>query len=86
EILNLLESDSELSERIARVKGLKRVGLLKAENWLIGVSRVSNFSASVATTLINVGFDVGIIFSKKKMERSLLLELEKKYARKLDYI
>ncbi|MFW9770731.1 MAG: bifunctional oligoribonuclease/PAP phosphatase NrnA [Candidatus Thorarchaeota archaeon] len=66
EILNLLESDSELSERIARVKGLKRVGLLKAENWLIGVSRVSNFSASVATTLINVGFDVGIIFSKKK--------------------
>lgn len=66
EILNLMESDSELSERIARVKGLKRVELLRVENWLIGVSRVSNFSASVATMLINVGFDVGIVFSKKK--------------------
>lgn len=66
QILSLMESDVDVSEKIAKIKGIKRVELLKAGDWLIGVSRVSNFSASVATALITVGFDVGIILSKKK--------------------
>lgn len=65
-MLRLMESDMEISEKIAKIKGLKRVELLRVGDWLIGVSRVSNFSASVATILINVGFDIGITLSKKK--------------------
>jgi len=68
ETLNLMETDSDISERIAKIKGLKRVELLRVGDWLIGISRVSNFSGSVATNLINLGFDIGIIFSKKKDE------------------
>ncbi|MFX0031607.1 MAG: bifunctional oligoribonuclease/PAP phosphatase NrnA [Candidatus Hodarchaeota archaeon] len=82
EILNLLEIDSDISERIAKVKGLRRVELLRVGDWLIGISRVSNFSGSVATNLLNIGFDIGIIFSKKKDETIITTRASKNICQK----
>ena len=66
DVLTLLENDTDISKKIARIKGLQRAKLIRVDNWLIGISHVSSFSAPVASTLIKVGFDVGIVYSKEK--------------------
>jgi nanoRNase/pAp phosphatase (c-di-AMP/oligoRNAs hydrolase) len=68
EILGLFNEFIDLSERIAKIKGLKRVELLKVDNWLIGVSHVSSYGAAVASMLISIGFDISIVYSKEKLE------------------
>jgi nanoRNase/pAp phosphatase (c-di-AMP/oligoRNAs hydrolase) len=66
EIQNLLAYKIGISERIAKIKGLKRVRLKKLGNYLVGISNVSSFGASVASMLINIGFDIAIVYSKEK--------------------
>ncbi|MFW9946251.1 MAG: bifunctional oligoribonuclease/PAP phosphatase NrnA [Candidatus Odinarchaeota archaeon] len=68
EILLLLNSELDLSERIAKIKGLQRVELLRIEEWLLGITHVSSFSASVASMLISIGFDISIVCSEKQDE------------------
>jgi len=65
-MIPLLESKSNVSEKIAKIKGLQRVKLIKIGEWLLGISSVSSYSASVATMLINIGFDVSIVYSQEK--------------------
>jgi len=66
EILQLLKGEVDISEKIAKIKGLQRVKIIKEDNWLIGTTKISSFEASVATTLIKVGFDIAIVISDKK--------------------
>lgn len=66
DVLLLLESETDISKKIAGIKGLQRVKLIRVDSWLIGISHVSSFSASVASILIKVGFDVGIVYTKEK--------------------
>ena len=66
DVLLLLENETAISKKIAGIKGLQRVKLIRVDSWLIGISHVSSFSASVASTLIKVGFDVGIVYTKEK--------------------
>ncbi len=68
EILSTLKIKKDLSEKIAKIKGLQRVQLIQEGDWLIGVTHVGSFEASVASLLTKVGFDVGIVASKKKSE------------------
>ncbi|MBY9003125.1 MAG: DHH family phosphoesterase [Candidatus Lokiarchaeota archaeon] len=66
EVKKLLKFDKDISEKIADIKGLQRVKLIRVKDWLIGITQVSNFRASVASTLLNVGFDVSIVYSRDK--------------------
>jgi len=68
DVLPLLEREIDISEKIARIKALQRVKLVRVNNWLIGISHLSSFSASAASTLIKVGFDIGIVVSKDKSD------------------
>ncbi|MFX1324100.1 MAG: bifunctional oligoribonuclease/PAP phosphatase NrnA [Promethearchaeota archaeon] len=62
----LLKNEIHISEKIAKIKGLKRVDLIRKGDYLIGTSNVSSFGASVASMLIKIGFDISIVFSKEK--------------------
>jgi len=66
EIISTLEFDQEISEKIARIKALQRLKLIRSKDWLIGMTYVSSFEASVASLLINIGLDVSIVYSEKK--------------------
>jgi len=66
DVLLLLENETDISKKIASIKGLQRAKLIRVDSWLIGISHVSSFSASVASTLIKVGYDVGIVYTKEK--------------------
>ncbi|MFX0002412.1 MAG: bifunctional oligoribonuclease/PAP phosphatase NrnA [Candidatus Hodarchaeota archaeon] len=65
EIYLLLQNDIDISEKIANIKGLQRVELIREGEYLIGITNVSSFGASVASMLIKAGFDIGIVVSKE---------------------
>jgi nanoRNase/pAp phosphatase (c-di-AMP/oligoRNAs hydrolase) len=65
-ILPLLVRDESMPERLAKIKSLQRLTITRIKHWLIGVTHVGSYEAIVATLLINIGFDVGIVYSEKK--------------------
>ncbi len=66
EIYQFLQNEIDISKKIAKIKGLQRVELIKEGEFLIGLTNVSSFGASVASMLIKLGFDIGIAISKEK--------------------
>ena len=66
DVLLLLQDEIDISKKIANIKGLQRVKLIRRGVYLIGVSKVSSFGSSVASMLIKIGFDVSIVHSKEK--------------------
>ncbi len=66
EIQSTLKNDKTIPEKIAKIKALQRVQLIQEGNWLIGITNVGSFEASVASSLIKIGFDVGVAYSEKK--------------------
>ena len=78
EIIPLLESETEISEKIAQIKALQRVKLIRINDWLIGTTHLSSFSASGASILIRVGFDIGIVVSEEKGNFRITTRAKKK--------
>jgi len=77
DVLPLLETKIDISEKIARIKALQRVKLIRINNWLIGLSHLSSFSASAASILTKVGFDIGIVVSKDKSDYRITTRAKK---------
>ncbi|MHA1883722.1 MAG: DHH family phosphoesterase [Promethearchaeota archaeon] len=71
EIQRMLEKDTDISERIAKIKGSQRVRIVREGDFLIGISNASSFGAKIASTLLNVGFDISIIYSIQKKETTI---------------
>jgi nanoRNase/pAp phosphatase (c-di-AMP/oligoRNAs hydrolase) len=71
EIRLMLNKEIDISERIAKIKGLQRVELTREGNYLIGISNVSSFGAKVATNLIKIGFDISIVHSMEKEHNTI---------------
>ena len=77
DILYMLSNKIDSSEKIAKIKGVQRSELIKQGNWLIGLSHVSSFEASVANILLKIGFDVAIVVSNKDNNYRLSLRAKK---------
>ena len=78
EIISMLKIEEDISERIAKIKGLQRVALIQEGHWLIGITHVGSFEANVAASLLKFGFDIGIVCSKKKTEYRISTRANKK--------
>ena len=76
-ILILLKSDIDISQKIAKIKGMQRVELIREGDYLIGITNVSSFGASVASMLIKTGFDIAIVFSKDKNQYRITARAKK---------
>lgn len=80
EVLSLLVSEWDRSERIARLKAAKRLRIHEVDNWIIVTSYLSSFQASAARAIIGLGADVAIVASKdKKTLRASLRANERFY-------
>jgi len=77
DVIPLLKKEEDISEKIARIKALQRVKLIRINDWLIGISRVSSFSASAASLLTKVGFDIGIVVSANKSDYRITTRAKK---------
>jgi len=65
EALPLLSLPIDFSERIARLKACKRTTLMKMSRWLIALSRVSVYQASVARALIGLGAHMAAVAGQR---------------------
>ena len=73
----LLEKEVDLSEKIAKIKGLQRVELFREGDYLIGITNVSSYGSNIASMLIKVGFDIGIVHSQEKLESIITIRAKK---------
>ncbi len=67
-ILNLLKTERNRSEKIARLKGSQRMQIHNIQGWIIATSNVSSFQASTARALIGLGADLSIVCGVYKTE------------------
>lgn len=81
EILGLIRMEKDISEKIAKIKGLQRAKFYKVNDWLIGMSNVSSYEGSVATAMLKMGFDVAFVGSQDKEETRISLRASKKICR-----
>ncbi|MHA1688693.1 MAG: DHH family phosphoesterase [Promethearchaeota archaeon] len=66
DVYEMLEEEPSLSEKIAMIKGLQRLKLMKKKGWLIGISHVGSHEADLASLLVKIGCDVSLVYSKKR--------------------
>jgi nanoRNase/pAp phosphatase (c-di-AMP/oligoRNAs hydrolase) len=78
EIIISLDFEQDISEKLAKIKALQRLEILRLDNWLIGITHVNSFEASVASVLINIGCDVSIVYSEKKSAFRISMRAKKK--------
>ncbi len=68
DVLGLINSPVEFSEKIARLKGAQRLKLFREGSYIIAVSKVSSFEGSVARSLLALGADVSFVGAAKEGE------------------
>ncbi|MCS7109864.1 MAG: DHH family phosphoesterase [Candidatus Caldarchaeum sp.] len=64
-IIGMLEPRIEDSERIARLKALRRTNVFKLGEWFVVVSNVNGYLSSVARTLVTAGAHVALVAGSK---------------------
>lgn len=77
DVFLLLKNEIDISEKIAKIKGMQRVKMIREGNHLIGITNVSSYGASVANKLINLGFDVAIVLSKEENQNRINTRAQK---------
>lgn len=68
EVLELIETQKDLSETIATLKAAKRMELFKFNKIILALSNVSSHEAAAARALIKLGADIAVVIAKKENE------------------
>lgn len=66
EVVALLVSEMDRSERIARLKAGQRIRIHNIGSWTVATSHVRSFQASVARALLGLGADVAVVVGSDK--------------------
>lgn len=66
DIKSLMQMDTDMSERIARIKTAQRSELHRVHDWLIVLSDVRSYQASGARALVSLGADLAIVTGSDK--------------------
>jgi len=76
--LAMLSMPMDFSERVARLKALRRTKLFRIGDWIVAVSHVSAYEASAARALIEAGAHVAAVAGSKdkRLEISLRSTLD----------
>lgn len=77
--LSLLEEEVPYPERVAKLKGALRSHLLKVGEFVVAVSEIGSFEASVARALVSLGADVALVASERDGECRLSVRLSRSF-------
>ncbi|MCX8170297.1 MAG: DHHA1 domain-containing protein, partial [Candidatus Methanomethyliaceae archaeon] len=61
--LQFLTLELEFSERMAKLKGCARIRLFRISSWIIAITHVGAFEASVARSLVDIGADIAFVIN-----------------------
>jgi nanoRNase/pAp phosphatase (c-di-AMP/oligoRNAs hydrolase) len=67
-IRSMLRTGTDISERIAKIKTVKRSEIHRLNDWLIVFSEVGSYQASGARALISLGADFALVIGSDKHE------------------
>lgn len=68
EIFIALSTPEEISEKIAKLKAMRRLEIYRINDKLLVFSRAGSYESSVASSLINLGADIAVVENIKKDE------------------
>lgn len=65
EAMNLVETETDISERISQLKGAQRLKYWKVGQYIVATSQGSAFEASVCKSLLQLGADIAFVGSQR---------------------
>jgi phosphoesterase RecJ-like protein len=68
DVLALTESPTDISERVAQMKGGQRMRFERVGEYIVAVSQGSSFESSVCKALLNLGADISFVASQRNEE------------------
>lgn len=77
----ILTRERDPSERMARLKAASRVSLYNANNFIVVLSKVGSFHASVAKALLDLGADLAVAIGGNKEEVKASLRATQQFYR-----
>lgn len=81
---NMTRIEIDRSEKIALLKGMKRMEVYEANGVLIGISELSAYHSSLASKAISLGIDIAIIYGEYDDNYKVTVRLSNKVARELE--
>jgi phosphoesterase RecJ-like protein len=82
EVLGLLMTPLDYSEKVSRLKAAKRLKLITIGGWLITISHVSSYQSSAARALLGVGAHVAVVGGNKGDALKISLRSSREFYRK----
>ncbi|MEN3035064.1 MAG: DHH family phosphoesterase [Candidatus Methanosuratincola sp.] len=79
--LEMLLNEQDISERIARLKGVARIRLYRARDWIFATSNIGAFEASVARSLTDLGADLALVVSSEDSRSRITGRLNERFQR-----
>jgi nanoRNase/pAp phosphatase (c-di-AMP/oligoRNAs hydrolase) len=79
QVIELLSTEIDQSEKVARLKAAKRMRILDIGGWTIATSNISSFQASAARALLTLGADLSIVAGDKKNNLRASLRSSEKF-------
>ncbi|MEM1691714.1 MAG: DHH family phosphoesterase [Thermofilaceae archaeon] len=80
--LSLLEEESPYAERVAKLKGALRSHVLNVGGFLVAVSEIGSYEASLARALISIGADLALVASARNGECRLSIRASRSFLEK----
>lgn len=65
EVMELVDAEEDISERVSRLKGAQRLKYWKVGEYIVAVSQGSAFEASVCKSLLDLGADIAFVGSQR---------------------
>ncbi|HIE15260.1 TPA: hypothetical protein EYP70_08315 [Candidatus Bathyarchaeota archaeon] len=82
EVISLLSSPMDISERIARLKACQRMKIMRLSEWIVVFTSVSAFQASVARALIDLGAHLALVIGEKDGKLQISLRSNREFFEK----
>lgn len=86
EIIQLLHTKTDISERIALLKAANRMDIYKINDYLIVFSEIGSFESSCARSLIKFSADLAIVANKGKKELRISGRTNKTISKEVDLV
>lgn len=78
-IIEAMTTETPFSERMAKIKGLLRMRVYRANEWILCLSNVNAYESSLAETMIRSGCDLALVASEHDGEVRMIGRASRKF-------
>ena len=82
DVLALTDSPTDISERVAQMKGGQRMRFERVGEYIVAVSQGSSFESSVCKAMLSLGADIAFVASQRDQEFRLSARARQDLVRK----